>query len=122
MTARLERIDVVCTGGRYDDPEHGPTPRHARQKLGRLYQQRAGHVGKLYDRGKPFKCPQCERTVPVAMSASAWGSFPPSSEEYERNPSGYSGGVWQRIADWLEGEHPDRRVAEVDISDLRYPW
>lgn len=118
---RLERIDVICTGGRYNDPERGLTPRHARQKLGRLNVHRRGdregRLAELFTRGKPKVCPRCARRVPVG------GAYPVFDESVEDMPlERIEGGVWQRILEHIETEQPDRRVVTVDISDVRYPW
>jgi len=111
----LERIDVVCTGGTYDDPEHGRSPRHPRQKLGRLRLHRPHQLEQTWKEQKNHwlrPCPQCGRHNLVAyakpiLDGGVWQ---------------LDGGVWQRIVEWAEREHPDRRVIVVDISDPVYPW
>lgn len=120
----LERIDVVCTGGTYDDPENGPTPRHPRQKLGRLWIHCGAHVGSFHEEERVRRCPQCERHVPVARPLpTARGGRGEGTTVDPAVPATYvEGGVWQRILVWAQREHPDRRVVVVDISDRAYPW
>jgi hypothetical protein len=117
----IERLDVICTGGIYEDPEHGPTPRHSRQKLGRLWVRHSGAIGQ-FGQSEPIRpCPQCGRRTRLGMSGPAWeDSSNPTDEELERFPTGNDGGVWQRILDGLNRTQPNRRVVVVDISDSCY--
>lgn len=118
----IERIDIVCTGGKYDDPVLGPTPRHPRQKLGRLHVSRHGDkfAHGIGQRVSTRKCPQCGRVVPVATTTTRanYQDLPPGAA----GPDYFDGGVWQRILQWAARERTDRRVITVDISDDCYPW
>jgi hypothetical protein len=117
----LERLDVICTGGLYDDPELGPTPRHTRQKLRRIHvrrRTRQGTVAPLFQREPPLRCPQCGRTVTIAGT----GVIENSPEGHPETGMRYEGGVWLRVAGHAARTSPDRRVVTVDISDPCYPW
>lgn len=117
----IERLDLTCTGGLYDDPQHGPTARHPRQKLGRLWVRRNGNIGQL-GQSEPIRpCPQCGRRTRLGMAMGAW-EVPgqPTAKELEQFPTGYDSGRWQKILDWANATSPDRRVFVVDISEKRY--
>lgn len=117
----IERVDLICTGGLYDDPELGPTARHPRQKLGRVWIKRMGTLGQ-YGASEPVrKCPQCGRHTRIGMAGPKWADMTaPTPEEVDLYPTGYDGGRWQRVIDWANREFPDRLVFVADISDKRY--
>lgn len=118
----IERLDLICTGGQYDDPVYGKTARHPKQKLGRLWVHRHGNIGQL-GQSEPIKqCPQCYRRTRLGMAIPAEWKTPgsPTPQELEKFPTGYDGGAWQRILDGLNKIYPNRRVVVVDISDPRY--
>ena len=119
LRSNLERVDVYCTGGLYDDPETGPTPRHPKQKIRRLWlRTRTGRLSSLFQREPPLRCQQCGRTVPIA------GSYTVIDSEHGHPETGlrYEGGTWLRLVEWHAHNDPERRVLSVDISDSCYPW
>lgn len=118
----IECLNLICTGGMYDDPVHGKTPRHGKQKLGKLWVNHNGNIGQL-GMSEPIRpCPQCSRRTRLGMAVVGWADTEkgPTAEELEKYPTAYDGGVWQRILDGLNKIHPDRRVVVVDISDSCY--